>query len=43
MAATTDPAHDADPEPVSVEYSRVMTEWLTRTLGSAGPERARPR
>jgi len=32
MAATTDPAHDLDAEPVSEEYSRVMTEWLAQTL-----------
>lgn len=33
MAATTDPAHDMDPEPVSAEYTRVMVEWLTNALG----------
>jgi pimeloyl-ACP methyl ester carboxylesterase len=32
MAATTDPAHDLDAEPVSAEYSRVMTDWLVHTL-----------
>ncbi|HEX9149122.1 MAG TPA: alpha/beta fold hydrolase [Thermoanaerobaculia bacterium] len=33
MAATTDPAHDADPEPISEEYTRAMVEWLTNALG----------
>jgi fermentation-respiration switch protein FrsA (DUF1100 family) len=33
MAATTDPAHDMDPEPVSADYTRVMVEWLTNALG----------
>jgi pimeloyl-ACP methyl ester carboxylesterase len=32
MAATTDPAHDLDAEPVSAEYSRVMSDWLVQTL-----------
>lgn len=35
MAGTTEAAHDLDPEPVSGEYTRVMTEWLTRTLAAA--------
>lgn len=34
MAGTTDPAHDLDPEPVSGEYTRVMTEWLEGAVGA---------
>ena len=34
MARTTDAAHDLDPEPVSDEYTRVLTEWLAQTLGT---------
>ena len=35
MAATTDPAHDLDAEPVSAEYSGVLTDWLVGTLPGA--------
>lgn len=39
MAATTEPAHDADPEPVSEEYTRLMTGWLAHMLGRQPPSR----
>ena len=42
MAETTDPGRDSSPEPVSAEYSRVMIEWLVRTLGTATPTDPRP-
>ncbi len=32
-AATTDPAHDADPIPVSKESTQLMIEWLEPVLG----------
>jgi len=41
MAATADPAHDLDAEPVSAEYSRVMTDWLVGTLAGAHGMRRR--
>jgi uncharacterized protein len=39
MAATTDPAHDLDAEPVSAEYSQIMADWLVRTLGVSPPSK----
>ena len=36
MASTTDRAHDLDTDPPSEEYTRVLTEWLVRTLRVAG-------
>jgi hypothetical protein len=38
MAATTDGGRDLDAEPQSEEYTRVLTEWLTATLGVAKGE-----
>lgn len=36
MAGTTEPAHDLDAEPVSEEYTRVVTDWLARKLAADG-------
>jgi pimeloyl-ACP methyl ester carboxylesterase len=39
MAKTTDPAHEADPEPVSPEYDAILTKWLKAIVGLTLPSK----